>query len=233
MSESSQSDKMSEKLKGPREFLDRHRIAKAASSVMLKVIVRLKFGRDFDDPAINSGFLEGSIIGNPLRYPNPEESGLTNKRVGGGSWVGYDFRRPYVFPKAHERGEAEQLYEGRFFGVILEEVKDNPPDQQTPLGLLHLSNIDQLLQFDSYTAAELLDLGVLAEKSYGQAYENVGLYGEYADELKARSIIDEPVFQITPKGNTLVMLVEDGGDPQPDEKTQPSFAWLPGIRPAL
>ncbi len=233
MTEKDTDKKFDEFVGNSREFFKRHKIAKSLTSLIFKTILKIRYGADLSDPSISAGLLEGSIVGNPLRFPSEDESFIDNMKAAGGSWVGYDFMVPSTFPKPFEAGRIEQLTQGRLMGIILEEVKDNPAEERTPLGAVSISNLDHVLQFNTYTAAELLDLNVLAERSYGKAYETVGLLERYSDELRSRSIIDEPVFQVTPKGNGLVVLIEDFGKPDPKEELERSIVHIPELRPAI
>lgn len=88
-----------------------------------------------------------------------------------------------------------------------------------------------LLSFDKPSVDMLTEAGLVELTTHGQAYENVGLYGRYGKELGMRRVEDDPVFQVTPKGNTLIHIIPESGDPEPKEAPQKIFEWLPGLKP--
>jgi hypothetical protein len=64
----------------------------------------------------------------------------------------------------------------------------------------------------------LVGEGMLAATTYQQAYEEVGAYEQFAEDLTRRRLNDEPLHSVTPKGNTLVWILDMSGDPDPEPK---------------
>ena len=146
--------------------------------------------------------------------------------------MGYDPLRSSVFPKEFTSHEQCKRV-GRLTVFMINEVRDNPVDKKTPTDLLNLRSIEHLLHINFPTITELVEQEVVVERSYGRAYEEMGLYDDYSEDLRRRSLIDDPVFQVTPKGNTLIFLTKDSGDKTPKEKRAESPAWVPQLAPTI
>lgn len=223
-------DDLKEQMAKRRELLKNHKVQAKLNSLVLRALFRARLGRH--NPANEVGFLEGSMIANPLWHQNEDTYSIvmTSSNTAGGRWVGYDYRRPIVFP---DEDFTNLTNRGRFTVFDLEEVRDKEANDLTPVGLFNARNLDQALQVDFPTVDELIDREFIIQTSYGKAFEVLGSYDEYSEELRSRSLIDEPVFQVTPKGNTLVYLLADGGDTKPQKETEESPVFIPGLlRPA-
>lgn len=175
------------------------------------------------------GLIEGSIVDADLTYPDKGKGYLTHKRAQGGRWVAHDFKRPSVFPSEAKRGILPDYKEGRLSSLILDEVIDKDEDDLTPLGLLNIAEPLHIIKFNSSSPGKLVDEGLMRLTSYEEAYDNVGLYDEFGEELHLRGVAKDSVFQVTPKGNTLIFVSRDSGSKKPQEEREKSFEWLPGI----
>ena len=175
------------------------------------------------------GLLEGSIIDADLTYPDKEKGYLTHKRAQGGRWVTHDFKRPAAFPSEARRGMLNDHRVGRLSSFILDEVIDKDEDQLTPIGLLNIAEPLHMLKFNSTSPGKLVDEGLVRLTTYEEAYDNVGLYDEFGEELHLRGVAEDSVFQVTPKGNTLIFVTRDSGSKKPQEEREKSFEWLPGV----
>lgn len=211
-----------------RETLRQHRFAKYATELLLRATIKtnifMQHGpeglRLLKDPEQMSGLIEGAILGPKLCYPDPNIGALIYKSAQGGLWLAHDFKRPEEFPSASKKRGVELNSEGKLFGFMLDEVRSNDAEDRTPIGKLSLLSLDHLLTFDSYTAAELVGEGMLRATTYREAYTQVGL-SEYVPDLESRSLAEDKVFQVTPKGNTLVGLLPESGSASP--KRSPQF----------
>lgn len=115
----------------------------------------------------------------------------------------------------------------------LDELLDKPADARTPVGALDLMDIDHFYSLDRASPEELVEVGILTPTTHEEAYRAAGLHDRYGEDLARRTMPEEQVYTITPKGNTLVVLMRDGGDSAPKEDPEPTFAEvLGGIRVA-
>lgn len=184
--------------------------------------------REYDN---RLGLLEDSIIGNPLCFPI-DETYTANKSTNGGEWLGYDFWRPTVLPVRKDGYPHSRLFEGKLAAFILDEVKDNPASQRTPMSTLKLYRFDHVLSIDMPKIETLVDLEFIRPTTYRDAYRRVGVYESYAADLDAKGVTDDKVYQVTPKGNTLVYLVQPSGKPEPKTQQSPQTSVLPGMLPS-
>ena len=157
-----------------------------------------------------TGFLEGSMIGNPLYVPSEDEFGMRPEKAPPGRYVGFDFRRPSEFGSP-KKEKIKQTYQGKLVSFPLNELANNHPSRYTPTGYLEIFDVAHYLQIEYSNMDDLLSYGFVEQMNYRKAFKLSGYLGNYEQLLKERSIIDEPVYSITPKGNGLVFLVSDGG----------------------
>jgi hypothetical protein len=81
-----------------------------------------------------------------------------------------------------------------------------------------MNNMEHLLRITPASVETLVGEGMLAPTTYQQAYEQVGVYEQFAEDLTKRRLNDEPIHSVTPKGNTLVWLFDMSGDPDPESE---------------
>ena len=232
MSNHDQLDEFREKRDAEKELLKKHRLIKHMVNLYLRTHVRIKFKGKSLPPDSKVGLLDGSIISNPLFYPHEDDDWLDNKTDQPGKWVAYDYKRPQTFPDAHKKRKVEQLFNGRLVAFLADEMQDKSKEEPTPVGMLNLLDVDHVLSFDIYTPDQLIQQGMLEKSTYGDAYQSLGIYKKYMEELGTRRLTEEPLFQVTPKGNTLIVLLPDFGERAPKEDTQTSPVFIPGLRQA-
>ncbi len=201
-------------------------IRKAIIELGLKIVVGYPQKRR---PDMMSGLIEGAIIGSTVSFPvaNSDKPRVEYEKAPGGRWVGYDFNRPSEFPTINAKHGVKQLTRGRLVAFLLDRVMDNEPEERTPTASVDFTSLDDVFSFDTPTIDELVDAGMLRLTTQGEAYERVGLYDVYGEELSSRSVEDDPVFQVTPKGNSLVSLERDFGEKKPRESEMPNLGWVP------
>lgn len=175
-----------------------------------------------------AGLIEGAIIAPKLAYVDLEQGHIIYKEATNGQLLSYDVLRPKEFPGLSDAHGEELLSEGVAWAMLPEELKDNPEELRTPTGYVEMYDIDHLMTLDKYPLAHLMGEQVLRGVSLAEAFDRAGL-GEFIVGLERRSIAKDRVYQVTPKGNTLVQLHEDDGDPSPKREEKFSFAKVPGL----
>lgn len=155
---------------------------------------------------LRKGLLEDAIIQNPLYVPNEQEGGLKYEDALSGRWVAYDFHRERIF------GRANPLKKGKFHSFILDDIKDNEGNTQTPTELFQLFDMYHFFHAERPSIDYLIEQEIIEPKTYGEAYQKAGQYETYAHALDIHELKDKKVYQVTPKGNTLLFLAGDGGD---------------------
>ncbi len=222
-----------------REQFTRSRIAKYSSELLLRTLtftMAVSSGnadklKHLKDPEHTSGLIEGAVIADRLCFPAVEAAGeLVLKQGSAGRWLGYDFKRPDEFPIAARRGTLLQEFEGQMLYADLADRNTNDPSHRTPTTPINVYSIDHILSISSPSLDYLTEGGFLVRRSHEQAYEIAGAV-ELIGGLRSRGVADLPVYQITPRGNSLIMLAPDGGDATPKEDRQPEFspARIPGL----
>jgi len=190
--------------------------------------VGYKEARRMSQPAWMNGLIEGGMLAPRLSRPHPTHGYLDLATAAAGEWVAYDAKRRAEFPHVAQDKRLPIYTKGKLMAFLLDEVIDNEPSTKTPTDLLLPFSADHLLTLNSLNARELVEIGFATFTTHELAYEQVGLEA-LIPELRARSMADAPVYQITPKGNTLVKLVSVGGTPQPKQQEQPDFSLRPGF----
>lgn len=159
------------------------------------------------------GFLEYSILQNPLYVPSDSEGSLEFVTASAGRWVGYDFKRESEFGE-----NSIKRYEGKLISFILDEIKENKPLDYTPTTLFRFFDFSHLIHFETPSVDYLIENGLLETRTYREAFQKSGKYEEYARTLDLFEITEKPVYQITPKGNGLIFLSADGGEKVTEKK---------------
>ena len=170
------------------------------------------------------GLLEDSIFSNDLFFPNKEETSLTHETAVAGRYIGYDFRRPTEFGKRVKEKESNIVKDARLFSAPLREIIDNTPDKYTPTALFDIYSLEHLIVLQPTTLEELIQDGLAEKTTYKEAYNRVGLYNKFKLFIELEQIADKPVYRVTPKGNTLVILSRDFGVNQKDPKLKTKLA---------
>lgn len=200
-----------------------------ATRLLLYGVILLNGGELLRDPEARRflydreerlGLLEDSIFSNELFFPNKEESSLEHESAVAGRYIGYDFRRPTEFGKKVKEKGSNIIRDARLLAVPLREVIDNPPDKYTPTSLLDIYTVEHICLLQPTTIDDLVKDGLAEQTTYKEAYHRVGLYNKYRSFIELGQIADKPVYRVTPKGNTLVILSKDFGVKQKDPKSK-------------
>lgn len=154
------------------------------------------------------GLLSQAILAPALYHPNPEMASLELSATEAGRWVGYDFRRPEVFGnKVIKNGRVKQA--GKLLLIDLEEYRDQ---NFTPSTVADLLLFRQILSLWSPDLDHFVNNGYIDETTYRTAYQRVGVWDKYGKYLELAGVANERVYQVTPKGNTLVFLEPNNGN---------------------
>lgn len=203
------------------EFLKRHSLARRVFSYISTTLFYTFFlsspiGRDaLRDPNFRRclfnrseriGMLEDSVFNHELYFPNEDNTSLDYKSAFVGRWIGFDFYRKEEFGV-----KAKQQAEGRLVAFILNEVRDRNPDDYTPTGLFNFYNLDHLLHFSTPTIEDLVKHEFIRETTYERAFTRVGIFDRYQTDLALAEVTHNPLYTVTPKGNGLIGLSQDGG----------------------
>src|SRR3989338_48890 len=161
-----------------------------------------------------TGFLEHSIIKNPLYLPSTQnEASLEIITATAGKWVGYDFKRESEFGK-----KAIPVRKGKITSFVLEEIRENEPSDYTPTTLFRFFDLTHLLCMELPSIDYLIEQGLLETRTYREVFQKIGTYDRYARSMDFFEITDKEVYQVTPKGNGLIFLLGDGGDKVKEKK---------------
>lgn len=192
-------------------------------AVMVKNLIATERGRKilsnkeardvFLDLESRTGLLEKSIIGNPLIHPMGKENTLKNSSVTAGKYASWDFDRTAKFKKKNP----EQYAEGTLFAFFMPGITDFKSSTYTPIGYADYLSLD-IIYFRKTNIKELEKIGYVREISNKEAFENAGILHQYEKGLTLMRAIDKKVFQITPKGNSLVYLTNPMGEKLPEKK---------------
>ncbi len=182
-----------------------------------RLVTRMTVGKDNDDimREFGLGICEDGIIGSSVAFPDPEYDSqhLTYRTAGIGQWKSHDFRRAEFFPAAARRMSHFTLYtEGILTAFMLDSVADAPIDVRTNLTFQQAWGLDRRLTHEHPTMGRLLELGIVEERTQEDAFEQARAT-KYIDELRAKGLAADTVYQVTPKGNGLVELRQERGDP--------------------
>jgi hypothetical protein len=207
---------------------------KLVIKVGLKVVeatLRAKYGKDGKEilPSAIAGICVDGMIGTKLCYPDPAHGNeLILHRPKNSAYLSYDPRRPEYFPAAAKQDFFTVSGEGSLAALMINGIEEQHEDELTLLSAQELVSAETLFSFDKPGLERLIELGMLARRTHEDAFEHAGLE-DYIGGLRSRSMHDEIVYQVTPKGNTLVMVIPDGGDRSPKLEASPLAIRVPGI----
>ncbi len=162
-----------------------------------------------------TGLLEGSILANELYFPREDGTSIEHRVAVAGRWVAYDFNRPKEFGR---KGQGKQFRQGKLIAFPLEDIIHKDKEDYTPTNKLNIIDPLHFFQFEAPSIEELLKYGLAEEATYQQAYEEAGLWEQTKDFFMSAGLADRPVLKITPKGNGLVLIVDDTGETKPEPK---------------
>ena len=203
--------------------LRRHPIAHFTSNIFVAIymvchIAGTKEGRKMlSDPEFRkflmdreqrTGLLEDAILSPFLYHPNEDGTSITRTDAAAGRWVAYDFLRPLeFFPK-----KVVQLIKGRILAFPLNEIIDNKPDDYTPTNLFNFFDIAHVLTLETPSIEDLLNYGLVRETTYERAFRETNAFDKFSKALAINDLNGKKIYQVTPKGNGLIMLSTDGGE---------------------
>ena len=130
-----------------------------------------------------------------------------------GRWVSYDFNRRQEFGE-----KSMSLKKGKLYDFPLTDVMPNDVNTPTPTGYFDFFDIEHFLHIDVPTVDGLIYLELLKSTTYRDSFRRVGIYENHAKQLDDLGIANKEVYQVTPKGNGLIFLDEEGGERKPKEK---------------
>lgn len=216
------------------EYVKRSRLHRFAGNMVLRLTAKKALGPDYKKPEQRIGLVAGAIISSDLSYPafNTEKPRILQSKPPGGRFAAFDFTLPNVFPDNPDiQSEEHMLSTGRVAAFKIDEFTDRPPAKLTGFDEFNILDIEDFLTLGFYDPLELTDRGFLELTTNAAAYDFHGLYDTYEDELVARSVVNDPVYLIQPKGNGLIGLASDGGDkdPQPETSAVTETSWSPGL----
>ena len=217
-------------------FFRRHRIIRYSVELAIKTTYKtsvfMHHGfeglKNVNDPEQAAGMVEGSIFASRLCYPNKKIGSLVYEQAGAGQLLSYDFKRPFEFPIAAKRSDFTQNGEGSLWSIIPESVEQQAKHIRTRNNFINLFSLEHILSVDKRKPEDLIKGGFIERRTHEQAYEQVGMV-EYIDGLRERSVADELVYQVTPKGNTLLALIPDSGTKTPKKEPELSWGRIPGL----
>ena len=175
------------------------------------------------------GLCEGAVLANCVYHPSPEANGeIMAHEAGAGQYHAYDFLRARFFPETANRWPSPPEDDGILMALIPDGIANQPEDGRTELTYAEWFDPDLVFSLDRPGVERLCELGMLARRTHEEAYERVGA-SQWIGDLRARSVADKPLYQVTPKGHTLIKLTPDGGDTAPKQKRQFAIDKVPGI----
>jgi len=151
---------------------------------------------------------EGSIIANPLYAPDSD-----------GNFTRFDSKSG-TYSSIRFSPKVKRERDMTIGGFRLDEFIDNSQDQLTPTLSYSPVSLEDKLNTDFSALPKLLEHGFLVQTTLGEAYrrkfpEDVSLQ----EGFSKLGVSDNLAYQVTPKGNSLVLLFMEGGNKEP--KPQP------------
>lgn len=181
--------------------------------------------RDFRELALSKkyrvGLFEGAILSNSLYVPNDQSNNFRYEDSNAGEFVSFDPLRKEILP------ESNILRKGIIYSFHLDEISENNPEKRTPYGLLEIFDLEHMKTLHVGGLTELCEKGFLRETNYEDAYSRVGLNRRYMQNLSILGLDEKPVYQVTPKGNTLLFIDKREGNKKEEkrqESLKPEFA---------
>lgn len=223
-----------------RDFIKQHRLARGSINLLYRTamytyLIATQSGREkLNNPEIRKaifnkegrvGLLAGTIFSHDLYFPNNSHTSLFHRSALAGRFMAYDFHRPAEFGPNVLKTSSHIIENGRLMIIPLEEVAKNSWDTYTPTDLLNIFDIEHASYIQPATIEDALQCGFIQETSYQDAFDRVGLFSTFQSELQRTGIMDLNVYQVTPKGNTLIILQKDFGPKEQmfEKKSAPQF----------
>jgi len=103
-------------------------------------------------------------------------------------------------------------------GFRLDEYLEASWDTRTPSLPYSPTDLSDKLDTEFSAFSKLLEGKFIIQYKLGEAYDHIFPNDNFIqDKLSILGVADLPVFQVTPKGNTLVLLFELGGTKKPSQ----------------
>jgi len=168
------------------------------------------------------GLLEGAIIHSSIYAPGERQESLQEfYSKTPGWWAAYDFRRVSQFGE-----KARSFQEGKLCTFWIDELTGNDKDELTRLGTLKfISNLEHRASYDFPGIEKLAEQGFVELKTYEDAYAHAGLGSQYSSSLGLLELSKKPVYAVTPKGNGMIFLINEGGEKTPKADCAKKFAF--------
>lgn len=149
------------------------------------------------------GLRVNTIIWNPLFLPDitTDNEKLFFQTASIGRWNAYDFLRRDVLSSSATSSHHFHNVQLLFFP--LEELKNNDSQTETPEGLFDIFNVNHMVEFTKFSFQEALQFWAIEQTTYYQAYEKIW-NTQLLRDVEQLSIAEKTVYQITPKGSTLI-----------------------------
>jgi len=156
------------------------------------------------DREYSNGLLEYAIISNTvLLHPNQKGTSVVKTVVPPYPVVAYDFFRPEEFGD-----QARQLQQGVLFCQVPFKILNRGSETYTYTG--EYDNRDSFLPYLSLRfdrLGEMEQFGLIEATTYAEAYDKVGLYDAFKTVLRLNDYVNRTVYQVTPKGNSLILVI--------------------------
>ena len=197
-------------------------IAIKAFRVMTKINSKSRFG-----------LLENSIMGNPLFAPTFEGNEIKKLSGSAGNYFACDFER-----RKHFQPERYLTQQGTITSFLPSDYDDRDflsqdANVKTSLEEFDMRNIYDILRMDEKTLTQYMDIGVLKEVTYEDALINAGLLEGFKDLYHKSGLLNENIYQVTPKGNGLLFIMKRGGDKRRREEMSMSSSNIDDFIPAF
>lgn len=180
-----------------------------------------------------TGLLEHAIIGKRLCCPDESIGALVLRYAAPGAFISYDITRASYLP-ATAASAPNILFDtqaGLLRSYLPPDVQEQPASVLTPTRHRGAMSYQVRKSFDTRTVDQLVQEGLIVGCTQQEAYERAEA-SEYIDDLRRRGTANEPVWQVTPKGNSLITLVPDDNNyPVTDSARRLSLA--PFLAPGL
>ncbi len=151
---------------------------------------------------------EGSIIWNPLYFPDSHDNSFRFQNAAAWLWNSYDFKRDTF-------SEDSILY---FFPIEDDEVNmESGIEELTPDGYFQFFQLEHFMYNSKLSIEQALEYWAIRDTTYEEA-----LYRsdneQLLEEAKKFNILTKEVLQVTPKGNGLIHPSGNGGNKKSSKK---------------
>ncbi|HSX35709.1 MAG TPA: hypothetical protein VLH84_02125 [Patescibacteria group bacterium] len=205
------------KLEGSHPLVDRARTAVAAAGLAIQVARDNWENPGWTAATDGSGFgmMAQAIIGANLIMPDQAPDGTAElvKRVAGpGRHYGFDFERRFWSMYDDANPKPSPMWEGYLMFWLPKGIVHRKPHELSTPSLRWFMSPAAHATYRRATEQDLLDHGLARATTYGEAYDILGTnrYDAHRERMAALKRLDDPVLQITPKGNGLVYLSRRG-----------------------